>query len=464
MSKTVVLLLVLEFLIASCLVLANPVSGDAEDENSWVSKAPMGWARGCLGVATVNGKIYAIGGDEGHLMDMFWNPLFITHDVVDTNEEYNPILDKWVWKSPMPTARARFGTAVYQNKIYCIGGYNTGLAEVGVNEVYDPATNTWEVRASLPTPRSAPATNVVDGKIYAIGGLSTETHSTLNVVEVYDPETDTWTTKTPPPLEVKGSASAVVDDKIFVLGEELIDPVLYRVGYRIQVYDPADDSWSIRSPAKANFWGSAVATSGLNAYKRVYFFDENWTTVYDPSSDSWSDGASSPTPRPLAGAVAIDDLIYVVGGRMRDEQTGDWGYIVDMKPTTANEQYMPLGYGTIPPDISIISPENANYTSNNVTLAFAVNKKVEWMGYSLDGQENVTITGNTTLAELSNGLHNITVYAKDSFENSGASKAISFSVDVPDSFLNLVITAVASVAAVGVVGLGLVVYFKKRKH
>jgi hypothetical protein len=94
-------------------------------------------------------------------------------------------------------------------------------------------------------------------------------------------------------------------------------------------------------------------------------------------------------------------------------------------------------------------------------LVFTVNKPVNWTGYSLDGEANVTITGNTTLSGLSNGLHNITVYAKDEFENMAASKTISFSVEVPFPAVPI---AAASVAIVVVVGVGLLVYFKKRKH
>jgi hypothetical protein len=63
LSKNVVLLLVLVFLTASCLVVASSAFSSADvAEDSWASKAPMHQARGSLGVAVVNGKIYAIGG------------------------------------------------------------------------------------------------------------------------------------------------------------------------------------------------------------------------------------------------------------------------------------------------------------------------------------------------------------------------------------------------------------------
>ena len=445
MRKTAVSVMsVLILLVASFPVLVKPIYGDEGTENSWLSRASMGWARGYLGVATVNGKIYAIGGDQGHLMGNAGTYWGMTHEVTNATEEYDPSSNRWVSKSQMPSARARFGTAVYQNKIYCIGGYKGEVIFIGpesynwktvyndleVNEVYDPTTNTWEVKEPLPTPRHNPATNMVNGKIYVIGGHSIETHSSLNVVEVYDPETDTWATKTPPPLEVWGSTSAVVDNKIFVLGEEVIDPVQYRVGYRVQVYDPTNDSWTIRSIAPSIPFSTAVATTGLNALKRIYFFDETSNDVYDPSNDSWSVGSPAPTHRPLADAVAIDDLIYVVGGR-----TGEWGYIVDMKPSTANEQYTPFGYGAPDPSIDrtaptivVLSPESKTYYHTNVTLDFMVNETTSQLSYSLDGQSYVTVTGNATLNGLPVGVHKVTVYARDKVGNVGVSETVYFTI------------------------------------
>jgi hypothetical protein len=82
------------------------------------------------------------------------------------------------------------------------------------------------------------------------------------------------------------------------------------------------------------------------------------------------------------------------------------------------------------------------------------------MSYSLDGQDNVTIAGNTTLSGLPNGNHNVTVYATDKAGNV-ASETISFSVEAP---FPVVPVAAASVATIAVVGAGLLVYFKKRRH
>jgi hypothetical protein len=52
------------------------------------------------------------------------------------------------------------------------------------------------------------------------------------------------------------------------------------------------------------------------------------------------------------------------------------------------------------------------------------------MAYSLDGQSNVAITGNTTLTELPESSHSIIVYASDSFGNIGTSSTVLFTIDM----------------------------------
>jgi hypothetical protein len=150
----------------------------------------------------------------------------------------------------------------------------------------------------------------------------------------------------------------------------------------------------------------------------------------------------------------------VIGGFTTKPRTDHFNPNPIYTYSAVNEQYPPLGYGNVPPEIAVVSPENKTYTSSSISLVFTVDKSAVWMGYSLDGQETVTVTGNTTLNALSNGLHNITVYAGNEFENTAASETISFTVYAPQPFpITLVIAPIASVAAIGV---GLLAYFKKR--
>ncbi|MDH5450638.1 MAG: hypothetical protein OEX77_07040 [Candidatus Bathyarchaeota archaeon] len=83
-----------------------------------------------------------------------------------------------------------------------------------------------------------------------------------------------------------------------------------------------------------------------------------------------------------------------------------------------------------PPIIDIILPQSyPKYYINPVPLNFTIDEPTSWIGYSVDDQENETITGNTTITEvLALGLHNIMIYANDSVGNMGLSATIYFNV------------------------------------
>lgn len=80
-------------------------------------------------------------------------------------------------------------------------------------------------------------------------------------------------------------------------------------------------------------------------------------------------------------------------------------------------------------EIEIISPENKIYAVDSIPLILTINKAVCWISYSLDGQENVTISGNDTLTNLSDGPHDVIVYAKDACCKIGVSNKVCFGVD-----------------------------------
>ncbi|MDI6736130.1 MAG: hypothetical protein QME42_08070 [bacterium] len=140
----------------------NPTIGT---NGTWTTKAPMPTGRWGLAAATLNGKIYAIGGGGG--------PKVV--------EEFDPTVGPngtWIQKSPMPTGRDGLVAVALNGKIYAIGG-NGGL---NVVEEFDPTvgpSGTWTRKADMPTGRSLLAAVALNGKIYAIGGYD---NGGLNVV------------------------------------------------------------------------------------------------------------------------------------------------------------------------------------------------------------------------------------------------------------------------------------------
>jgi len=456
MGKSVALLLVLLFIIASCIAVKPAFSSAGVTENTWVSKAPMQVARSGLGVAVVNGKIYAIGGSVaiGH-----YPPDAYAGGFVVTNEEYNTETDTWTYKASMPTPRAYFAIAAYKNKIYCIGGAvgfsvdeRTGFYSYiasGVNEVYDTVTNTWETKTPLPYAQLKLQASVLNGKIYVVGGAFTY---------VYDPETDSWALKKQAPASHPWPV--VVDNRLVVTGE--YSPLQGSPEQKILIYDTETDNWSEgTSGPTVVVEGAAGATTGVKAPQKIYVLGlmveaplpTVVNQVYDPKTDTWATATPMLANRSDFGVAVVNDILYVIGGYLRSSR--------HVTPVAVNEQYIPIGYST-PPEIKIVSPENQTYNGSSVSLVFTVNKPVNWMGYSLDGQDNVTVTGNTTISGLTNSLHNIIVYARDEFGNTGASDTVFFSV-AEESF-PVAPVAAASAATAAIIGIGLLVYFKKRKR
>jgi hypothetical protein len=124
----------------------------------------------------------------------------------------------------------------------------------------------------------------------------------------------------------------------------------------------------------------------------------------------------------------------------------------------ANSTEIQFTVDTVSPHISVLSPRNETYLSET-PLNFTVNEPVSQTAYSIDGNDNVTVVNNSTLAGLSVGEHNVTIYATDLAGHSGVSETITFTVAEP--FPTVAVASGASVAAVGV---ALLVYFKKHKR
>ena len=184
----------------------------------------------------------------------------------------------------------------------------------------------------------------------------------------------------------------------------------------------------------------------------AYSTNNTFDSGYPSGGNYWSDYNGDD-----ADGDGIGDTPYAVYENHTDRYPLMIPVVLDTTPPVLD---------TMSPSISIISPENKSYISSDVNLTFTLSEKTSWIGYSLDGQHNVTITGNTTLNGLSYDSHNLTIYARDRTGNRGASETITFLITEetePDPFATALVVA-ASTGTVAIVGLGVLVYFKKHKH
>ncbi len=88
------------------------------------------------------------------------------------------------------------------------------------------------------------------------------------------------------------------------------------------------------------------------------------------------------------------------------------------------------------PTIQIQSLQNLTHNLSDFPINFVTNEHVSSVTYSLDGQQNVTADGNTTISNLPNGTHNITLFACDTAGNWASPEMVQFDIAVENN-LNL---------------------------
>jgi N-acetylneuraminic acid mutarotase len=335
--------------------------------------------------------------------------------------------DSWAIMTPMPTARAGLEVAVVDGKIYAIGGSNNGFSKA--NEMYDPAANNWTVKAQMPTARSGFGIAVYGKKIYCIGGAAGPNSEPTGVVEVYDTVTDSWETKTSMPTSRHGIDANLVNGEIYVIGGSKGSPVALNLN---EVYDPESDTWTTKAaPVGVYNYASAVVDGTIYV---IGGGGSDLTQIYTPDNDTWSQGALIPnaeydatqcTAAAATAGVLAPKRIYVLGGgsliafdlnRVYDPVADAWSNATSMP--TARET---LAVAVVDDLLYAIGGSGWNPYKPPV----ATNERYTPIGYGSIPLDNSVSPGN------------------------------------PEPFLTTLI--VGSVVAATVVGLSLLLYFKKRR-
>ncbi len=139
---------------------------DLEKANAkWEEAAPMSKGRCHFAAATIDGRIYLIGGMHHHDSKQIDLPLV---DIYDRKT------DSWSRGGDLPTGHthAEASTFVHNNRIYFLGG----MAQVGERRWIDnkitvlTSEGKWKHVGELPRPLSASAAGVIAGKLYLAGG------------------------------------------------------------------------------------------------------------------------------------------------------------------------------------------------------------------------------------------------------------------------------------------------------
>jgi N-acetylneuraminic acid mutarotase len=285
--------------------------------STWAVKAPMGIARGWLGAAAVNGKVYVIGGNSDSFgfqpaknggtptLDARFQSALETHV-----EVYDPSSNTWSSAASKPTGVASTGVAVINGKIYVPGGLN-GSGNSRVVEVYNPATNSWSSVAPLPAALWATGVTAVNGKLYVIGGY--DGSAVKNTCYVYTPAANTWSTCAALPSAREMVGTGVVNGRIYAVGG-------FDSGDNeqntVSEYNPTSNTWTVKAPMPTARGGSGVVGYGNILYVCGGGWDVPLSSCvkYDVGTNSWSAFDSMNSARYALAMVQLNGKLYAEGG------------------------------------------------------------------------------------------------------------------------------------------------------
>lgn len=169
------------------------------------------------------------------------------------------------------------------------------------------------------TPPDAPVTTDVDSTASMSASATTFIDTGLSAAALTD-TMETWLIKDVMPSPRDAAAAAVVDGVIYVVGgrdASIPDSPASRLQTN-EAYDPVTDSWTTRAPMPTRRHGHvAVAVDGILyaiGGDTAPFTYINANEAYDPVTDSWTSKSPMPTPRTVLAAAAVDNVIYAIGG------------------------------------------------------------------------------------------------------------------------------------------------------
>lgn len=205
---------------------------------------------GCA-VGSLDGCLYVLGGfSRACALRCVWR--------------FDPRINAWTEVASMTTARAYCKIASLNNKLYAVGGVNRGrggLTPLQSAEVYDPETNTWRQISSMPFARAQvlPTAFLADmlkpiatgmttfrGKLCVPQSLYSWPFFVDVGGEMYDPAVNTWVEMPVgmgegwPARQAGTKLSVVVNGDLYAL-----DPSSSLDSGKIKMYDPQGDAWKV---------------------------------------------------------------------------------------------------------------------------------------------------------------------------------------------------------------------------
>ncbi|XP_069491089.1 kelch-like protein 20 isoform X2 [Ambystoma mexicanum] len=261
--------------------------------NQWRSLSCLSFAVSKHGLVVSGTTLYLAGGEfpDGSASREMWR--------------YDPCFDIWQEMAPMNVARSELGLAMLDGLVFAVGGWE-GHSRLDSVECYDPHTNTWHFVVPMKMAVTSPAVVAHDGLLYVTGGAVLEDGDGMDMVQVYNPKVNEWTEVAPMRISRSGSAACVLRGKIYVIGgwhasTENTD--------KVECYDPKSNTWSMCAPMKERRYRPGVAVvdgkifvlGGEEGWDRYHESIER----YCEKTNSWEIIGEMPTSRSWLSCVSL---------------------------------------------------------------------------------------------------------------------------------------------------------------
>lgn len=241
-----------------------------------------------------------------------------------------PTDSSWSWETldvtGEPTARHEAGLAVYDDKLYLLGG-----RRVNPTSVFDIASNTWSEKASPPIELHHFQAVTIDDAIYLLGAMTGAwpDETPLDSVLVYYPKKDEFDYTHPIPEHRRrgGAGASVYNGKIYLVGGITKGHMDGSKAW-FDEYDPVTGSWKVLpdAPNARDHFQTVIrgdklyAFAGRNTSRRTnqdMSLTKEYGNVYDFKSGKWSQVTTNlelPTRRAGNSAFVWNDEIIIGGG------------------------------------------------------------------------------------------------------------------------------------------------------
>jgi N-acetylneuraminic acid mutarotase len=178
--------------------------------DGWTRLAPMPEQRAAGGAAIVNGKLYVVGGTTSSTIGA------APSDLARTMLVYDIAANRWSTRRG-PTPREHLGVATLGGKIYAVGGRTAGFdTNMAMVEVFNPRTGRWSRLPKVPGRRGGTGAAGIGRWIVSVGGEAPS--GTIRAVFRYDVKRRRWSRLPNLPTPRHGLGVAAVGGKLYVIG------------------------------------------------------------------------------------------------------------------------------------------------------------------------------------------------------------------------------------------------------